>query len=384
VPDAVASALGLVGQGREQPLDTLRRALADRIMLIILDNFEQVLDAAPVMTGLLQQAPGVHVLVTSRVVLRVRGEREWRVEPFRIPPPGTALAALAENPAVRLFVDRARDVQPGFTLTSQNAEPVAELCGRLDGLPLALQLAAASMRLLTPDQILARLPEQLERPGALADLPSRQQTLTSTIKWSYDLLSPSAQQMLARLSAFAAPFTAAAEAVGGQDGTDAVQDLSTLLDHNMVSPADRPDGQRAFRLLDPIRRFATAQLTDAAQTLSRLERYLLVVLEAASGQYGSQDRDMRRLDSEQPNLRAVLAWIARDQQPPDRMIRALGDVWIWLMVRGHQRKSSSLWQQIAPLLAQGPPSGGDRVARVAAGHRMAQPGRVHQGHRAGR
>ena len=365
VPDAVASALGLVGQGREQPLDTLRRVLADRTMLIILDNFEQVLDAAPVMADLLQRSPGVHVLVTSRVVLRVRGEQEWRVEPFPVPPPGTTLAALMENPAVRLFVDRVRDVQPGFTLTSQNAEPVAELCGRLDGLPLALQLAAASMRLLTPDQILARLPQQLERPGTLADLPSRQQTLTATIKWSYDLLPPSAQQMLARLSAFAAPFTTtAAEALGGQDGTDAVQDLSTLLDHNMVSPADRPDGQRAFRLLDPIRRFAAAQLTDAAQTLSRLERYLLGVLEAAGRQYGSQDQDMRRLDSELPNLRAVLTWIARDQQPPEEMIRALAEVWIWLMVRGHQRRSSALWQQIAALLAERPSSGGDRVARA--------------------
>jgi len=119
------------------------------------------------------------------VVLRVRGEQEWRVDPLGVPPPGTALEALAENPAVRLFADRVRDVQPGFTLTSQNAETVAELCRRLDGLPLALELAAASMRLLTPGQILARLSQQLERPGALADLPGRQQTLTATIQLSW-------------------------------------------------------------------------------------------------------------------------------------------------------------------------------------------------------
>jgi Domain of unknown function (DUF4062)/AAA domain len=174
VPDAIASALGLVGQGQERPLDTLKRGLADRDMLIVLDNFEQVLDAAPVVADLLQSAPGLRVLVTSRVVLRVRGEQEWRVDPLGVPPPGIALEALAENPAVRLFVDRVRDVQPGFTLTGQNAETVAELCRRLDGLPLALELAAASMRLLTPGQILARLSQQLERPGALADLPGRQ------------------------------------------------------------------------------------------------------------------------------------------------------------------------------------------------------------------
>ena len=364
VPDAIASALGLVGQGRERPLDTLQRRLARRRMLLVLDNFEQVLGAAPAVADLLQRAPGLRVLVTSRVVLRLRGEQEWRVDPLGVPPPGSTLAVLAEAPAVRLFVDRARDVQPSFTLTSQNAAAVVELCRRLDGLPLALELAAASMRLLTPDQILARLPGQLEHPGAVADLPGRQQTLTSTIQWSYDLLPAPDQQMLARLSVFAAPFTAAAaEAVSGQEDRDAVQDLATLLDNSMVSPADRPDGERAFRLLGPIRRFAAAQLADPGQTLSHLERYLLGVLDDASPHYGSQDRDMRRLDSEQPNLRAVLAWIADGRRPPDQLVRALGDVWVWLLVRGHLRQSATLWQQIVSLLAQDPP-GGDRMARA--------------------
>ena len=364
VPDAIASALGLVGQGRERPLDTLQRRLARRHMLLVLDNFEQVRGAAPAVADLLQRVPGLRVLVTSRVVLRLRGEQEWRVDPLGVPPPGSTLAVLAEAPAVRLFVDRARDVQPGFTLTSQNAAAVVELCRRLDGLPLALELAAASMRLLTPDQILARLPGQLEHPGAVADLPGRQQTLTSTIQWSYDLLPAPDQQMLARLSVFAAPFTAAAaEAVGGQEDRDAVQDLAMLLDNSMVSPADRPDRERALRLLGPIRRFAAAQLADPGQTLSRLERYLLGVLDDASPHYGSQDRDMRRLDSEQPNLRAVLAWIADGRRPPGQLVRALGDVWVWLLVRGHLRQSATLWQQIVSLLAQDPP-GGDRMARA--------------------
>src|SRR5215470_3576861 len=274
VPDAIASALGLVGQGRERPADTLERGLAGRHMLLVLDNFEQVLGAAPAVADLLQRAPGLRVLVTSRVVLRLRGEQEWRVDPLGVPPPESTLAVLAEAPAARLFTDRARDVQPGFTLTSQNAAAVAELCRRLDGLPLALELAAASMRLLTPEQILARLPGPLEHPGAVADLPGRQQTLTGAIQWSYDLLPAPARQMLARLSVFAAPFTAVgAEEVAGVDAGDAgdagdaVQDLATLLDHSMISPAERADGQQAFRLLDPIRRFAAAQLTDPSQTL---------------------------------------------------------------------------------------------------------------------
>jgi predicted ATPase len=375
VPDAIASALGLVGQGREQPLDTVDRVLAGREMLLVLDNFEQVLDAAPVVAHLLQSAPRLRVLVTSRVVLRVRGEQEWRVDPLAVPQPGSTLAALATEPAVRLFTERARDVQPGFTLTGQNAAAVAELCRRLDGLPLALELAAASMRLLTPDQILARLPGQLERPGTLADLPRRQQTLASTIQWSYDLLPAPDQEMLARLSVFAAPFTAsAAQAVADPDAEDAVQDLATLLDHSMISPAERPDGQRAFRLLDPIRRFAAGQLTDSSQTLSRLERYLLGVLDGASAQHGSQDQDLRRLDSEQPNLQVVLGWIADSSRPPGPMVRALGDVWVWLLIRGHLRRTSLLWQQIVSLLVEEPPSGDYRMARalLLAGGQMSQ------------
>ena len=364
VPDAIASALDLVGQGRERPLDTLERGLASRKMLITLDNFEQVLDAAPLVADLLQRAPGLRVLVTSRVALRMRGEQEWRVEPLEVPPArSTPVAALADNPAVRLFVDRVRAVQPGFTLDSGNAAAVAELCRRMDGLPLALELAAAWMRLLTPEQMLDRLSQQLERPGAIADLPDRQQTLTRTIQWSYDLLPAPAQVMLARLSTLAAPFTAdGAEALGGEDVGDPVEVLSTLLDHSMVSPAERPDGQRAFRLLGPIRRFAAAQLEDAGETLGRLERYLLGVLEGAGRRYGSQGRDMRQLDSEQPNLRVVLSWIARDGRTSDELLRAVGDVWIWLMVRGHVRRSAPLWQQIAPLLAQQPRSGSGRMA----------------------
>jgi predicted ATPase len=364
VPDAIASALGLVVQGRERPLDTLERRLADRDMLIVVDNFEQVLEAAPVLADLAERAPQLHLLVTSRVVLRVRGEQEWRVEPLRAPPAGATPAALAEAPAVRLFVERVRDVQPGFELTSENALAVAELCRRLDGLPLALELAAAWMRLLTPEQMLARLYDRLDRPGALADLPGRQQTLTDTIEWSYDLLPESAQQLLARLSVFAAPFTAdGAEAVCGHDGTDAVADLSTLVDHSMVSPAERPDRQRAFRLLDTIRRFAAARLQDADETLGRLERYLLDVLNAASATQGSQDRDICRLDSEQLNLQVVLGWLGREGGPSGPLLRAIGDVWVWLLVRGHYRRTSELWQQIESLPAAGLRTASDRMAR---------------------
>jgi predicted ATPase len=212
-------------------------------------------------------------------------------------------------------------------LTGENAPAVAELCRRMDGLPLALELAAAWMRLLTPEQMLQRLYERLEHPGALADLPARQQTLTGTIEWSYGLLPARAQQLLAELSVFAAPFTAeSTQAVSGRDDVGATEGLSALLDHNMVSPADRPDGERAFRLLNPIRRFAAARLDHPGQVLSGLESHLLDVLEAAGVGHGSQHRDMPRLDSEQLNLQAVLGWLARDGRPPGPLLRAIGNV----------------------------------------------------------
>jgi predicted ATPase len=363
VPDAIASALDLVVQGRERSLDALQRRLSDRNMLILLDNFEQVLDAAPVIVDLLQRAPQLHVLVTSRVVLRVRGEQEWRVDALEVPPANGELAELAQAPALRLFVERVRDVQAGFELTSENAPALAELCRRLGGLPLALELAAAWMRLLTPEQMLSQMYGRLEQPGTLVDLPDRQQTLTNTISWSYDLLSPSARELLTQLSAFAAPFTVdGVVSVCGAHDADVVEDLSTLVDSSMVSPSERPDRQRGFQLLDPIRRFAAARLEQADHTLSRLHRYVLDVLKAANDRLGSQDELMRRLDSEQPNLQVVIDWVGRKGKPSGPLLRALGDVWVWMLACGHLRQSSELWQQIQALPQDGLRTESDRLA----------------------
>jgi hypothetical protein len=241
---------------------------------------------------------------------------------------------------------------------------VAELCRKLDGLPLALELAAASMRLLTPEQMLEQLYERLDRPGALADLPGRQQTLTAAIEWSHDLLPGPAQELLTRLSVFAAPFTAeAARAVSGPSDAAAIEGLSTLLDHSMVSPAERPDGERAFRLLGPIRRFAAARLANVGEPLGGLEGHLLGVLEAAGAGRGAQNQDVRRLDSEQLNLQVVLGWMAREGRPSGPMLRAIGDVWVWLLVRGHLRRTSGLWQRIESLPQSGLRTERDRMAR---------------------
>ncbi|WP_179266563.1 ATP-binding protein [Asanoa hainanensis] len=350
VPDAIAAALGVVGQGNERPLDALHRALSRRSLLLVLDNFEQVLEAAPMVTDLLRQAPGLRVLVTSRVALRLRGEREVRVDALEVPPADGDLADLARSPAMRLLVDRLRDGPGGFDLTEENASALAELCRRLGGLPLALELAAAWMRVLTPDQLLADLYARLRQPGALADLPDRQQTLDRTISWSYALLPPPAQDLLARLSVFAAPFTVDdVVAVCGSDSADVVHGLSRLLDSSLVGPAPRPDGRRGFQLLDPIRRFAAARLDEPDDTVARLHRHVLAVLDAADNRLGSQELLLRRLDSEQANLQAVLDWIGRTGQPSGPLLRALGDVWVWMLARGHLRQSSDLWRQIEGL-----------------------------------
>jgi predicted ATPase len=362
VPETIVSALGFVGQGRETPLDTLGRRLAGRHMLVVLDNFEQVLQAAPVVAELLQRAPRLHLLVTSRVVLRVRGEREWRVEPLGLLPAG---ADPAEAPAVRLFVDRIRDVQPGFELTSDNEAAILELCRRLDGLPLALELAATWMRLLTPQQLLQQLDERMARPGALVDLPSRQQTMTATIEWSYQMLPQAVRQMLAQLTVFAAPFTSeAAEAVCGHDAVGATESLALLLDHSMVQHrAGRPDGERAFGLLNVIRHFASERLENPDETLGRLERYLLGILERAGAQHGSEDWARRRLDSEYDNLQVVVKWAAERQRPSGELLRRIGDVEDWLLVRGQLRLTSELGRQIGSWPAGGLPSERDKMAR---------------------
>ena len=363
VAEAIASALGFVGQGSETPLDTLRRRLADRHMLLVIDNFEQVLAAAPVVGQLLERSPGLHVLVTSRVVLRLRGEREWRVEPLRLRPAGSGLAALASTPAVEMFLERVRDVRPGFELTEANAPVLAELCRRLDGLPLALELAAGWMRLLTPEQVLERLDQRMEQPGTLSDLPDRQQTLRATLAWSYDLLPESARRILVRLSVFAAPFTAeAAETVCEPHGTDATEGLATLFDHSMITPAERPDGQPAFRLLEVIRAFAAERLEDRGDCLHCLELHMLNVLEKASPEHGSQDWARRLLDSEEPNLAVALQWAA--QQPvSDQILRRLGDVWVWSLVRGNLRRLTALRQQVEAWPAASLGNERDRMAR---------------------
>ena len=293
VAAAVATGLGLTTTG-DKLITDLQSYLRARRLLLVLDNFEQVVGAAPLLAELLGAAPGVVVLVTSRVVLRLSGEHEFPVPPLPVPPAGSSPdpEELERYASVALFTERAHAADPGFELTGGNAEAVAEICRRLDGLPLAIELAAARVRLLPPQALLPRLGQQLSLlTSGARDLPERQRTLRSTLDWSYGLLSASEQVLFARLGVFAGPFSLpAAEAVGA-DSPDPGQakepglvldTLGSLVDSSLVQ-ADARGGEPRFALLETIREYALERLGDgnSVQAHDRHAAYFL-----ASGRAG--------------------------------------------------------------------------------------------------
>jgi len=258
VPGAIAAGLGLNTSGgrlRADLMSYLRKRL-----LLVLDNFEQVTDAAPLLAELLATAPGLKILVTSRSTLRLSGEHEFPVPPLSVPPPGAARDArmTGQYASVRLFTERAQAVAPGFRLTSQNVGAVAEICRRLDGLPLAIELAAARVRLLPPQALLARLGDRMGvLTGGPRDAPERQRTLKNTLDWSFTLLSPGEQALFARLGVFAGTFgLPAAEAVYGDARAPGQADprgplidtLTSLAGSSLIQPQTRGDEPR-FGLL---------------------------------------------------------------------------------------------------------------------------------------
>ena len=272
VAAAVATGLGLTTTAGKLFTD-LQSYLRARRLLLVLDNFEQVVGAAPLLAGLLGAAPGVVVLVTSRVVLQLSGEHEFPVPPLPVPPAGSSPdpEQLQRYASVDLFTERAHAADPGFELTGGNAEAVAEICRRLDGLPLAIELAAARARLLPPQALLPRLGQRLSLlTSGARDMPERQRTLRSTLDWSYGLLPASEQALFARLGVFAGPFSLpAAEAVGtgspdpgpATESGPVLETLGSLVDSSLVQ-ADTRGGEPRFALLETIREYALERLGD--------------------------------------------------------------------------------------------------------------------------
>ena len=318
--EALAGALGIRPEGSSPVLEPIVDRLQGRRALIVLDNFEHVLAAAAELGRFLAACPELTVLVTSRSALRLRGEREVPLEPLEAPAAGLADAeVIGRSAAVQLLVARAVAVRPGFALTPANAAAVAELCRRLDGIPLALELAAAQLRILTPQALLTRLGVGLDRALDLAagpvDLPGRQRTLRATLEWSYGLLSEAQQVLLTRLSVFTGAWTlAASEAVGIADGDfDAVDTLAALVAQSLVRIDESDPDEPRFRMLETVRAYATERLAERGEidaTVGRLARYLIGVVQAVRDdlQGPGHRAAAERLDRERDEIRSALDW----------------------------------------------------------------------------
>jgi predicted ATPase/transcriptional regulator with XRE-family HTH domain len=354
VPAAIAQALG-VREGGERPIaDLLAPAVADRRLLLVLDNCEHLLPAMPLVGELLAASPGLVVLAASRARLRLRGEREMPVAPLAVPlAPGRGRVppdGLAEVAAVRLFVERAQAVSPGFALTETTAPAVAAICRRVEGLPLALELAAARVKLLPPVTLLARLEQRLPLlSGGARDAPDRQQTMHDAIAWSHDLLGEAEQALFRRLAVFAGGFTleaAAAVATRGERGPDPegniLVELAALVDQSLLQLGDLHHADDApearFVFLETVREYALERLEESGEAESIRQAhagfYLDLAERAERELTGPQQTHwMTRLDMEHDNLRAALGWTMRQQSSLG--LRLAGSLWRFWWMHGH-------------------------------------------------
>jgi non-specific serine/threonine protein kinase len=345
-------------RGGHGPLvDALRARLADDRVLLVLDNFEQVLAAAPVVAELVAAAPALEVLVTSRAPLRVRGEQECPVPPLQLPDPDHLpdLESLSQSAAVALFVARAQAAKPDFALDEENAAAVADICVRLDGLPLAIELAAARVKLLPPRALQSRLANRLQLlTGGARDLPSRHQTLRSTLDWSYELLDLPARALFARLGVFAGGCTLeAAESVCPNQAVleaGAVADgLSLLVDEGLLRAGEGGDGEPRFDMLQTIHEYALYRLIEGGEReelRSRHAEWFLALAEEAEPELvgGGQAAWVARLEEQAANLRAAMAW-SLESGRLELGLRIAGALVRFWSVRGHMTAGRSWLDQ---------------------------------------
>lgn len=309
----------------QSPIASLKSRLRAKQLLLLLDDFEQLVDAAPTLSELLSVAPRSKVLVTSRATLHVYGEFRFNVQPLAVPDlkQTHSPTVIAESPAVRLFIERTRAVKPGFTLTPDNALTVAEICVRLDGLPLAIELAAAWGNVLSPPSLLKRLDQRLTLTDGTQDRPLRHQTLTTTIDWSYNSLGAADQHLFARLAVFADGGTLEAiEAICVDDQVPSgvlVNSLASLLDKSLLWRKDQPDGASRIGMLETIREYAFKRLEERDEVnllQARHAQYYLGLAESAEPQLiGPQQMLwLGYIENERDNLRAVFEWaLAHDE-----------------------------------------------------------------------
>ena len=343
VPDTIASALRFPQESSGRPiLEILTDHLRDRTVLLVIDNFEQVLDGAETVATILRTVPRVRALVTSRAPLRLSGEQELPVPPLDLPDPGAHPAVLGRSPAVALFLERAAATDPAFSLTEETTPIVAEICARLDGLPLAIELAASRVRVLPPRALLEQLEQRLAMlVGGPRDAPTRQRTLRAAIAWSYDLLDEHVGAFFRRLSVFAGGWTLEAAGVVADPGRElgnAIELLEALLQHSLVQRAPE-DVEGRVRMLETIREFGLERLKESGEAEDVRQRHARSFVELAEEAEGhltgpDQRRWLDLLSREHDNLRAVLGWAIAD----DRGEVALGlggALWRFWYARGH-------------------------------------------------
>ena len=342
MPSAIMTALGVRDAGDEPLVFRLQSVLRHKRLLLVLDNFEHVIEAAPRVADLLGACPDVTMLITSRVRLRISGEREVPIAPLSLAAPDRqrSVEDVARSDAVRLFAARAEAVQPDFALTADNAVAVAEICRRLDGLPLAIELAAARVKVLPPSALLARLDPRLPLlTGGGRDVPERQQTMRDTIAWSHDLLTPQEQVLFRRLAVFAGGFTLeAAETVvsgPGEPGIDPLEGVASLLDKSLLRQEARPGGEPRFTMLETVREFALEQLAVSGEDAAIRQRHAswcLALMEAVGRDLETGRAEAAwyaRLDAELDNVRAAHAWFDAAGEPSNvlRLLSAISGYW---------------------------------------------------------
>jgi predicted ATPase/class 3 adenylate cyclase len=375
VTPRIASAIG-VSESISRPVtESLADWLREKKVLLVLDNFEQVVAAGPFVADLLRGSPRLKAVVTSRATLRVSGEQEYEVPGLPTPPDPSHLSgierlslpgedrtldveALGQYAAVRLFIERAVAVRPGFMVTNENAPAVAAISARLHGMPLAIELAAARIKLLSPDQILARLEHQLDLLAAGSrDLPPRQQTLRAAIAWSYDILDDGAKRLLDRLSVFATGCDLeSAEAICGPSseiGGDIVDAMAALADQSLVKTDEGPGGEVRFRLLDTIREYAAEQLDVRSETemiRARHRDWYVSFVERAAPELsgGDQRRWLGRLELEHDDIRAVLDRAVAAPDPPVAIGLAFS-MWRFWQKHGHLAEARRRLEAMAGL-----------------------------------
>jgi predicted ATPase/DNA-binding CsgD family transcriptional regulator len=384
VPSAIAQALGIRPTGKSPPRETLWRVLRDRHLLLVLDNFEHLVPAALFLAELLASCARLTLLVTSRAVLHLSGERDLPIPSLGLPARHSlpargadAMAVVGRADAVRLFVDRAAAIRPDFALTAENGPVIAEVCRRLDGLPLAIELAAARIRVLPPRALLTRLEHPLPLlSGGARDQPPRLRDLRDTIAWSYDLLPAGEQALFRRLAIFVGGCTlsgiAAVWEQGGAGGPDLIDGMTALVDASLVGAREGPDGEPRFVMLETIREYALTRLVAAGEAAESARRhaayYAALAAEAAPRllRGRAQDLWLARLAHDLDNLRAALDWSLAAEPDAPTGVRTAGHLWRFWHVHGHITEGRDRLEALLARARAAPPDGKDTAAHARA------------------